>query len=249
MSEVMSFGNIVNSLRSVRDDYNENLKSVPQYEAFLLVESSTLKVADTLQGVVNSGVPSMAAEVIAALETAKTKFREHLTSVPEYRALLAIDKLIRDVSADLGIRVDTQSPPEAQIEQASTGANTTSPPEPAAQPPAELASVSQLEITEPIAVRQGAGMQPVASAQVPQHGDAIAKDASAERASADAISQVHFALQQPAEHRDTISENPDVAEHAPSEPGALSSQIPAQESDSLVQPEPGPMELETEKAA
>src|ERR1700744_539221 len=102
MSAVASFGNIINSLRSVRDEYNEHLKSVPQYEAFLLVESSTQKAADTLQGVIST-TPVMAAEVVAALETAKAKFRDHLASVPEYRALLAIDRLINDVSADLGV--------------------------------------------------------------------------------------------------------------------------------------------------
>lgn len=101
-SEIMSFGNIVNSLRSVRNDYNEHLKTVPQYGAFLLVESSTQHVADTLRSIIAPS--SKAGEVIEALETAKSKFREHLGSVPEYRALLAIDKLISDVAADLGVQ-------------------------------------------------------------------------------------------------------------------------------------------------
>src|ERR1700733_2637109 len=116
MSAIVSFGNIVNSLRSVRDEYNEHLKSVPQYEAFLLVESSTQKAADTLQDVA-AGTPSMAAEVVAALETAKTKFREHLASIPEYRALLAIDKLINDVSTDLGVTTNVQPVAPIQVEE------------------------------------------------------------------------------------------------------------------------------------
>jgi hypothetical protein len=102
MSEVVSFGNIVNSLRSVRNEYNEHLKAVPQYSAYLLVESSTQQVADTLQGLADA--QSMAAEVVEALEAAKAKCRQHLASVAEFRALLAIDKLISDVSADLACR-------------------------------------------------------------------------------------------------------------------------------------------------
>src|ERR1700744_2848005 len=110
MSEVMSFGNIVNSLRAVRNDYNEHLKAVPQYDAFLLVESSTQGVADKLQGV----APAMAAEVVEALEAAKAKFQQHLASVPEYRALLAIDKLINDVAADLGVHAVAPATVEMQ---------------------------------------------------------------------------------------------------------------------------------------
>lgn len=120
MSEIMSFGNIVNSLRAVRNDYHEHLKSVPQYEAFLLVESSTQKVADTLHGIINSAAPSMAGDVVAALELAKANFREHLASVPEYRALLAIDKLISDVAADLGKQSDLTTQAERAPDTAAT---------------------------------------------------------------------------------------------------------------------------------
>ena len=52
----------------------------------------------------------MAAEVISSLEVAKTKFKEHLTSVPEYRALLAIEKLISEVSIDLGVAQPAPAP-------------------------------------------------------------------------------------------------------------------------------------------
>jgi hypothetical protein len=119
MSAITSFGNIVNSLRSVRDDYNEHLKSVPQYEAFLLFEGSTQKVADTLSGITTLAQPwSMAEEVIAALATARAIFSEHLVSVPEYRALMAIDKLISDVSADLGVTAEVQATAPVEAEQA-----------------------------------------------------------------------------------------------------------------------------------
>jgi hypothetical protein len=107
MSDIVSSGNLVNALNSVRDDYHEHLKSIPQYEAFLLIESSTYRVFETLNGLVDSPAPAMAGEVISSLEVAKAKFKQHLTSVPEYRALLAIEKLIRDVSIDLGVAEPT----------------------------------------------------------------------------------------------------------------------------------------------
>ncbi len=103
MSDIVSSDNLVNALNSVRDDYHEHLKSIPQYEAFLLIESSTHRVFETLNGLVEFPAPAMAGEVISSLEVAKAKFKQHLTSVPEYRALLAIEKLIRDVSIDLGV--------------------------------------------------------------------------------------------------------------------------------------------------
>jgi hypothetical protein len=166
MSEIMSFGNIVNSLRAVRNDYNEHLKSVPQYEAFLLVESSTQRVADTLQGIISSAAPSMAGEVVAALELAKVKFREHLTSVPEYRALLAIDKLISDVSADLGV-VPAQAAPPAQAEPATT----------------ETATVARAE-AEPVEALAATVPQAEAAVQAPADEAAAAIASIAEAVSA-----------------------------------------------------------------
>jgi hypothetical protein len=110
MSDIVSSDNLVNALNSVRDDYHEHLKSIPQYEAFLLIESSTHRVFETLNGLADSPAPAMAGEVISSLEVAKAKFKQHLTSVPEYRALLAIEKLIRDVSIDLGVAEPTPAP-------------------------------------------------------------------------------------------------------------------------------------------
>jgi hypothetical protein len=102
MSEVASFGNIVNSLLSLRQNYHEQLKTVPQYEAYLLVESSTTKASGALQASAESPA-SIAAEVIDSLQFARSRFEQHLNSIPEYRTLRAIDKLIREISADLGI--------------------------------------------------------------------------------------------------------------------------------------------------
>lgn len=116
MSDIVSSDNLVNALNSVRDDYHEHLKSIPQYEAFLLIESSTHRVFETLNGLANSPAPAMAGEVISSLEVAKAKFKQHLTSVPEYRALLAIEKLIRDVSIDLGVAEPTPASMPATAE-------------------------------------------------------------------------------------------------------------------------------------
>jgi hypothetical protein len=102
MAEVASFGNIVNSLLTLRQDYHEQLKSIPQYEAYLLVESSTEKAAGALHA--SAGSPaSIAAEVIDSLQFARNRYAQHLSSVPEYRALLAIDRLIEEISIDLGV--------------------------------------------------------------------------------------------------------------------------------------------------
>lgn len=103
MAEAASFGNIVNTLQAVRRDYQEQLKSIPQYEAFLLIESSTEKAAGALQGNANSS-PSIAADVIDSLQFARNRFEQHMTCIPEYRVLVAMDKLINDVAADLGLR-------------------------------------------------------------------------------------------------------------------------------------------------
>ena len=159
MTEIASFGNLVNALNSVRSDYHGHLKSIPQYEAFLLVESSTQKALEALHGVVNSHAASMASEVISSLETAKTKFKEHLTSVPEYRALLAIDKLIDDVSIDLGIRPASAQTVLPTVESGTPSHETTS-----TQPEPDLA-VSASEHTVMPEVAEIASTHQMAPAQ------------------------------------------------------------------------------------
>jgi hypothetical protein len=146
MSDIVSSDNLVNALNSVRDDYHEHLKSIPQYEAFLLIESSTHRVFETLNGLADSPAPAMAGEVISSLEVAKAKFKQHLTSVPEYRALLAIEKLIRDVSIDLGVAEPIPAPTMPAT------AEHEMPPEPASiQPEPDLAEpdFAEPELAEP----------------------------------------------------------------------------------------------------
>jgi hypothetical protein len=141
MSDIVSSDNLVNALNSVRDDYHEHLKSIPQYEAFLLIESSAHRVFETLNGLADSPAPAMAGEVISSLEVAKAKFKQHLTSVPEYRALLAIEKLIRDVSIDLGVAEPTP------VQTMLATAEHEMPPEPVSiQPEPDLAELDLAEL-------------------------------------------------------------------------------------------------------
>lgn len=194
MSEVVSFGNIVNSLRAVRNDYNEHLKAVPQYEAFLLVESSAQSVADKLRAV----APAMAADIGEALEATKAKFRQHLTNVPEYRALLAIEKLIGDIAADLGVQPVAASPVEPPVEAAPTISPLAGVEQPVVEQPAPApAEVAALlsndqthgEVLEPIA-------QAEHTAELPGALPGLAQaDAQGAITTADALSQLQVALQ------------------------------------------------------
>ena len=100
MSESIAITNVINSLKTLRDQYQQQLENLPQYAAFLQVKQSTEKAAAAL-GVTASTGPSIAHDVVSAMEVAQNKFKEHLTSVPEYRALLAINKLIGELSDGL----------------------------------------------------------------------------------------------------------------------------------------------------
>jgi hypothetical protein len=267
MSEVVSFGNIVNSLRLVREDYNEHLKSVPQYEAFLLFESSTEKVAGTLQGITDTAQPaSMAGEVIAALVTAKAKFKEHLVSVPEYRALMAIDKLISDVSADLGVKSEVQPAPQAEAEQVST---TTSQADPVAQASSDQTAVAeQAAVTEQAAVAEQAPLEIAVAEQIPvqqevseqpstsQEQDAVPlADAVAELPTVELTRDEPPAMPEPAvaeqapEPLIEVSQ-PAVAVHVAGQPTELTAHAPTEESSPFVPQETvEPFEPAAEKAA
>ncbi|XUM21136.1 hypothetical protein ACRAVF_27700 [Bradyrhizobium oligotrophicum S58] len=96
------FATIVDTLAGVRRDYHEKLKSIPQYEAFLLIESSTEKAAGALHGTEASG-SSIATDVIDSLQYARNRFEQHMASIPEYRVLVAIDRVIKEISQHLGL--------------------------------------------------------------------------------------------------------------------------------------------------
>ncbi|CCE00465.1 hypothetical protein [Bradyrhizobium sp. STM 3809] len=117
MSADESFAAIVDTLTSARRDYHEKLKSIPQYEAFLLIEDSTRKAAGALHGTEASG-SSIATDVIDSLQYARTRFEQHMTSIPQYRVLQAIDKVIKEISEHLGLSAaeDVAAPPSAAAE-------------------------------------------------------------------------------------------------------------------------------------
>jgi hypothetical protein len=217
MSEVESFGNVVNALRSVRDDYNDHLKSVPQYEAFLLLESSTQKVAATLQ--VGTDGSSMAAGVIESLEMAKTKFKEHLTGVPEYRALLAIDKLISEVSADL--RVGTQLPAEP-VEADPVAEQPDAAPQSgvAEQTTAATTAVAEIDIAEPATESQSEVAQSDTAEQATADANPTPQfDAPEQDAERQAIAQADVG-EYPALNTATFLQA-DVAEQVHEQPSAI----------------------------
>jgi hypothetical protein len=243
MSRVVSFGNIVNSLRAVRNDYNEHLKRLPQYEAFLLVESSTQKVADTLRDV----APEMAADVVETLERAKAKFRQHLTSVAEYRALLAIDKLISDVAADLGAQPATSTTVEAQPASANLESTYESAQVEHAAPAQE--AVAQTEIAKPIQVPAEMVAQAEVAEQAPTSVEAAVQaqaGADAELISAEAISQIQTTL--PAEGSAQPAQT-GLAEKAASTPTELAAPTPTPETQWVTPLLPTTVGHEEEKAA
>ncbi|BAM89886.1 hypothetical protein S58_38970 [Bradyrhizobium oligotrophicum S58] len=113
-----SFVTIVDTLAGVRRDYHEKLKSIPQYEAFLLIESSTEKAAGALHGT-DASSSSIATDVIDSLQYARTRFEQHMASIPEYRVLMAIDKVIKEISQHLGLAAKDDAAPEQNAAAAS----------------------------------------------------------------------------------------------------------------------------------
>ena len=261
MSEITSLGNLVNALVAVRRDYNEQLKSIAQYEAFLLVESSTQRVADTFNGLVDSSKTSMAAEVISTLELAKTKFKEHLTSVPEYRALLAIDKLISDVSIDLGVQPapETVLPAEkpeaasheiASIQPEPEQAKSTSEAQVATPEAAEVASTQAItahhETDLPVAVLEPAIAQPE-SAEIAPTREAVAAQPEPDQA----VSAPGHAVAQPVTEEIASAQPTATEQNEPSGTVSLadSSQAPTEDLPSITEPPPTPFGEGSEKAA
>jgi len=269
MSEITLFGSLVNALHAVRHDYNEQLKSIAQYEAFLLVESSTQKVAETLNGLVNSPKTSMAAEVISTLELAKTKFKEHLTSVPEYRALLAIDKLISDVSIDLGVQPapetvlaadqseaishETASMQPEPEQAASASEGTVAPPE-AAEIASTQAITAQHETDLPVSALEPTIAQPEPAEIAPTHPTVAAQPEADQAVSAstdDAVSASGHALTQPVTTEIALAQPTAAEQNEPSGTmsSADSSQAPIEDLPSITEPPPTPFGDGSEKAA
>jgi hypothetical protein len=267
MSEITLFGSLVNALHAVRHDYNEQLKSIAQYEAFLLVESSTQKVAETLDGLVNSPKTSMAAEVISTLELAKTKFKEHLTSVPEYRALLAIDKLISDVSIDLGGQPTPETVLPADEPEALSHEIASMQPVPEQAASASEATVAPLESTEiastqaiaaqhetdlPVSALEPTIAQPESTEIAPTHLTVAVQPEPDQSASADhAVSASGHAVTQQVTDEIALAQPTASEQNEPSGTmsSADSSQAPVEDRPPITEPPPTPFGEGSEKAA
>ncbi len=135
MSESNAITGVVSSLKAVRDQYQQQLQNVPQYATFLRVQQLT-EISPAALGIpAGTDGSSTAHDVVAALAFARDKFKEHLASVPEYRALLAIDKLI----ADLDVAQEPVPAPAAETPVAEVAPVAEAPAE---QPILETASLS-----------------------------------------------------------------------------------------------------------
>ena len=118
----------------------EQLTNVPEFRALLAVETAIEEVAN---------IP----DLMACLDSAKTKIIDRLMKVREYQALLAVEKSITEISEVLGVLAGSEFPnatapavaPEAQEalqleadEPTPPVARAPQPPEPVASPTAPL---------------------------------------------------------------------------------------------------------------
>ncbi|MGJ4889041.1 hypothetical protein ACQR1Y_12650 [Bradyrhizobium sp. HKCCYLRH3099] len=161
------FATIVDTLAGVRQDYHEKLKSIPQYEALLLIQSSTEKAAGVLHG---TEAGSIATDVIDSLQYARNRFEQHMTSIPEYRVLVALDRLIREVSQHLGLASHDEAPAEEPAVAASPEAAS---PEPAAE---AVAAAEMAETEAPAEEAAPAEAEPDVVAQEEAEEEAAATE-------------------------------------------------------------------------
>src|SRR4051812_17106373 len=145
-----TFATIVDTLAGVRRDYHEKLKSIPQYEAFLLIESSTEKAAEVLHGTAASS-SSIATDVIDSLQYARARFEQHMASIPEYRVLMAVDKVIKEISQHLGFSAADDAAAEQSVDAA---ADHQAPDTAAALACAETENADQAALSEPEAEQE-----------------------------------------------------------------------------------------------
>jgi hypothetical protein len=137
-SEILQSPGVIQSLEGVRARVVEQLTNVPEFRAFLAIETAIEEVAN---------IP----DLMACLEPAKTKIIDRLMKVREYQALLAVEKSITEISEVLGVLAGGEIPyattsavaPKAkeapQLEaNEPTPSDTTAPqqPEPVARPTA-----------------------------------------------------------------------------------------------------------------
>jgi len=150
-SEILQSPGVIQSLEGVRARVVEQLKNVPEFRAFLAIETAIKEVAN---------IP----DLMASLEPAKTKIMDRLMKVREYQALLAVEKSITEISEVLGglagSELNNATTPEAQEalqleadEPAPPVATAPQPPEPVASPTAPLQVPERASKVEDVADR------------------------------------------------------------------------------------------------
>ena len=84
MSQLQT-SSVIWSLEDVRERVTQRLTNVPEYRAFLAIETPIAEV---------SQIP----DLLAHLETAKQKILDRLNLMREYQSLLTVDKAIKEIS-------------------------------------------------------------------------------------------------------------------------------------------------------
>jgi hypothetical protein len=94
--ELLQSPGVIQSLERVRERVQEQLIKVPEFRAFLAVETSISEV---------SHVP----DLVDCLQSAKQKIMDRLMTVREYQAMLAVEKSITEISEVLGVLSEGES--------------------------------------------------------------------------------------------------------------------------------------------
>jgi hypothetical protein len=95
-SELPQSPGVIQSLERVRERVQEQLVKVPEFRAFLAVETSISEV---------SHIP----DLVDGLQSAKQKIMDRLMTVREYQAMLAVEKSIKEISEVLGVLAEGES--------------------------------------------------------------------------------------------------------------------------------------------
>jgi hypothetical protein len=95
-AELLQSPGVIESLERVRGRVQEQLIKVPEFRAFLAVETSISEV---------SHVP----DLVDGLQSAKQKIMDRLMTIREYQAMLAVEKSITEISEVLGVLAEGES--------------------------------------------------------------------------------------------------------------------------------------------
>ena len=95
-AELLQSPGVIQSLERVRERVQEQLIKVPEFRAFLAVETSISEV---------SHVP----DLVDGLQSAKQKIMDRLMTIREYQAMLAVEKSITEISEVLGVLAEGES--------------------------------------------------------------------------------------------------------------------------------------------